>query len=55
VWVVREKGDEGWTTRILPGHTQRVPVTGTREVAVSAVNRIGVEGPAATIQSPAAN
>lgn len=51
LWVVREQTSDGWTTRILPGHTQKVPVAVTSQVIVSAVNRIGVEGPAATMSA----
>lgn len=52
LWVVREQSGDGWTTRILPGHTQKVPVSGKSAVILSAVNRIGVEGPAATVAMP---
>ncbi|MGD9632926.1 MAG: glycoside hydrolase family 10 protein [Pirellulales bacterium] len=53
LWVVREKAENGWTTQIVPGHTQELGGLGKNKVVVTAVNRIGVEGPAATLDPPA--
>jgi uncharacterized lipoprotein YddW (UPF0748 family) len=46
-WVVRARHDSGWETQIIPGWqtshsiTERMPI----EIAVSAVDRLGNEGP----------
>ena len=51
LWVVRQEHGGDWTTRIVPGHTQEIGFAATGKVVVSAVNRVGVEGPPATIES----
>jgi uncharacterized lipoprotein YddW (UPF0748 family) len=56
-WVVRLLTAEGWTTEVLPGWRRNFRVAdGVRPVAVvvSAVGRIGVEGPEVTVIHPAA-
>jgi uncharacterized lipoprotein YddW (UPF0748 family) len=44
-WVVRSRDSEGWRTQILPAWQTEISVAGdVAEVAVSAVDRVGVEG-----------
>ena len=56
LWVVRTCSDETWSTEILPGHQGRIvlPVSadGTRpeRAAISAVNRLGSEGPITLVE-----
>jgi uncharacterized lipoprotein YddW (UPF0748 family) len=58
LWVVREKHGDNWTTRILPGHISVIDaqLAGSDEpdgerakIVVSAVDRLGIEGPATKI------
>jgi len=54
VWVVRVRSGDDWTIQIVPGReTQRLirlkDGTQAREVAVSAVSRLGQEGPLAQV------
>jgi uncharacterized lipoprotein YddW (UPF0748 family) len=52
-WVVRLRTAAGWTTEILPGWmlTHEVPDgAGIEQVVVTAVDRVGNEGPAAVIR-----
>jgi uncharacterized lipoprotein YddW (UPF0748 family) len=49
LWVVRELRRGDWTTRIVPGHTQEIADVAADEIVVSAVNRVGIEGPAKTV------
>jgi hypothetical protein len=56
LWVVQQEQDGDWTTRIVPGHTQKLDdltLGGDKpaKFVVSAVNRVGIAGPAATIES----
>lgn len=56
LWVVQEEQGGDWTTRIVPGHTQKLgnlQLGGGKpaKFVVSAVNRVGIAGPAATIES----
>ena len=56
LWVVRARYGSRWTVEVLPAARDRVELTGPaplEEVAVSAVDRLGNEGPATTIR-PAA-
>jgi len=48
-WVVQLERGGDWTTQIVPGHTQRMEAPGVSRIVVSAVNRLGVEGPPATL------
>jgi uncharacterized lipoprotein YddW (UPF0748 family) len=54
LWVVRAKGASGWTTVVVPGRDRRTVLTGavSDSVLVSAVSRVGVEGPAALARWP---
>jgi hypothetical protein len=47
LWVVRTKAGDTWTTQIVPGSQSRSTIAGAgaTEVAVSAVSRLGKEGP----------
>jgi uncharacterized lipoprotein YddW (UPF0748 family) len=52
LWVVQVEQDGNWTTRIVPGHTQKLSdlkLADGATVEVAGVNRVGVMGPAATI------
>ncbi|MEM8946581.1 MAG: family 10 glycosylhydrolase [Planctomycetota bacterium] len=54
LWVVRREHADAWSTEISAGHIQSVSVDSaddrpTRQIAVSAVSRTGIEGPIATI------
>lgn len=56
LWVVQQEQGGDWTTRIVPGHTQKLDdltLGGDKpaKFVVSAVNRVGIAGPAATIES----
>ena len=51
LWVVQRKRDGDWTTEIVPGHTQVVDGARSGKVVVTAVNRVGVEGPQATLDA----
>ena len=55
LWAVQVERDGDWTTRIVPGHTQSLGNIASGRIVVSAVNRIGVEGPAATIAAKPEN
>ncbi len=49
-WVVQTRNREGWDTKVLPGARQEVtidPGAGVEQLAVSAVDRLGRQGPAA--------
>jgi uncharacterized lipoprotein YddW (UPF0748 family) len=50
LWTVATEHDGDWTTRIVPGHTQVMSDFTARKAVVSAVNRIGIAGPTATIE-----
>ncbi|CAN5851970.1 glycoside hydrolase family 10 protein [soil metagenome] len=54
-WVVRVRGEEGWTTQILPGwqreHTLPAREGAVRQVVVSGVDRVGNEGPETAVHS----
>jgi hypothetical protein len=54
-WVIRERSGDRWTTRVLPGHTERISDVRGEEIVASAVNRVGVEGPAARAEPPSKN
>jgi hypothetical protein len=52
LWVVRARTGDGWKTAIVPGHNKRHHVQlvnhhSATEAVVSAVSRLGREGPAA--------
>jgi uncharacterized lipoprotein YddW (UPF0748 family) len=51
LWTVQTEHDGDWTTRIVPGHTQALHGVAPGKTVVSAVNRVGVTGPAATIET----
>jgi uncharacterized lipoprotein YddW (UPF0748 family) len=51
LWVVRLERGGDWTTRIVPGHTQKIGGIASDKIVVSAVNRVGVEGPRATLDA----
>jgi uncharacterized lipoprotein YddW (UPF0748 family) len=56
LWVIRTLEDRKWTVNILPGWKQLVEYSGTSRpevVIVSAVSRLGLEGPAQRIDLPA--
>ena len=56
LWVVRARYGSRWTVEVVPAARDRVELTGPaplEEVVVSAVDRLGNEGPATTIR-PAA-
>jgi uncharacterized lipoprotein YddW (UPF0748 family) len=49
-WAVRARGPAGWTVDVLPAaRAAWTPPPGTTRVAVSAVDRVGMEGPLATL------
>lgn len=52
LWVVRTRSGGRWTVEILPGRLRAHTVAGASpdEVAVSAVDRVGNEGPAARLR-----
>lgn len=52
LWVLQIKTADGWQTKILPGHHQsyRLLEEPAEIVAISAVDRIGNQGPAKVIQ-----
>lgn len=54
-WIVQQEHDGDWTTRIVPGHTQVWKEVAPGAIVVTAVNRIGVAGPAATIEMNSEN
>ncbi len=56
-WVVRHKQDDGWITEILPAASRSSGLIAgsTRAVVVSAVDRVGREGPAAVHTTNAAS
>jgi hypothetical protein len=46
-WAVRAHAGGRWSTDVLPaGTTTWAPPVGTDEIMVSAVDRLGMEGPA---------
>lgn len=49
LWAVQFERDGDWTTQIVPGHTQAIDDVASGRVVVSAVNRVGIEGPRATL------
>jgi Glycosyl hydrolase-like 10 len=51
LWTIQTERDGDWTTRIVPGHTQSLHDIAPGKIVVTAVNRVGVEGPAATIKT----
>lgn len=51
LWTVQTEHDGGWTTQIVSGHTQSLDDVASGQIVVSAVNRVGVAGPAATIET----
>ncbi|MEX2093121.1 MAG: family 10 glycosylhydrolase [Pirellulales bacterium] len=51
LWVVQRNRDGDWTTEIVPGHTQVVDGARSGSVVVTAVNRVGIEGPRATLDA----
>jgi uncharacterized lipoprotein YddW (UPF0748 family) len=55
LWVVLEKSEDGWTTRIMPGHTESLAKVTGDDVVVFAVNRVGVAGPVSHAKLPAQN
>ncbi len=55
LWVVQQQHDGDWTTRIVPGHTQSMRDIAPGKIVVTAVNRVGVAGPAATIDAEPSN
>lgn len=48
LWVVRRHVADGWQLEILPGQEVSLPMAGADRLVVTAVNRVGAEGPPAT-------
>ena len=54
LWIVRTLVNDSWQTEIVPGNQRRVQLPsgagGARAVAISAIDRTGLEGPVSIVQ-----
>ena len=57
LWVVQARSESGWTTEVVPAAVRSRPLAPSgssqpREVRVTAVDRLGVASPVATLRAP---
>jgi uncharacterized lipoprotein YddW (UPF0748 family) len=57
LWVVQTRGESGWTTEVVPAAVRSRPLAARgapppREVRVTAIDRLGVASPAASLRAP---